>query len=125
MAVAERESVRTPAIPAGGRDTGDRVFQVSVQAAAATIPLLLLGILILLFIDALPAITRYGLGFLLSSEWDPVAEKFGAAAYAFGTVVTSLIALLIAGPIGVACAVFIAEYAPRWLAEPVSFLIQL
>ena len=88
-------------------------------------PLLLIAIFILLLLDALPAVQRYGLGFLASSDWDPVAEKFGAAAYIYGTVVTSVLSVLIAGPIGVACAVYVAEYAPKWLAEPVSFLITL
>jgi phosphate transport system permease protein len=109
----------------GGTDAGDRVFRMVVLAAAACVPLLLAGIFILLLLDAMPAVTRYGLGFLVSSDWDPVSEKFGAAAYVFGTVVTSMIGVLIAGPIGVAAAVFIAEYAPKWLGEPVSFLITL
>lgn len=93
--------------------------------AAACVPLLLIAIFILLLLDAWPAVQRYGMGFLGSSEWDPVSEKFGAAAYIYGTVVTSILSVLIAGPIGVACAVYIAEYAPKWLAEPVSFLITL
>jgi phosphate transport system permease protein len=80
---------------------------------------------VLLLLDAFPALSRYGFGFLASSTWDPVTEKFGAAAYVFGTVVTSLIALILATPIGVACALFIAEYAPRRLGEPVGFLIAL
>jgi phosphate transport system permease protein len=125
MAVAEHAS--NPAHLASGRDTdrGDQIFRLLVMLAAATVPLLLIGIVVLLMLDALPAMQRFGLGVLISSEWDPVAEKFGAAAYAYGTVVTSRIALLVAGPIGVACAVYVAEYAPRWLAEPVSFLIAL
>jgi phosphate transport system permease protein len=109
----------------GGTDLGDRVFRAVVILAATCVPILLIGIVVLLLLEAMPAVTRFGFGFLVSSDWDPVAEKFGAAAYIYGTVVTSLIALLLAGPIGVACAVFIAEYAPRWLSEPVSFLITL
>ncbi|HEV7663780.1 MAG TPA: phosphate ABC transporter permease subunit PstC [Chloroflexota bacterium] len=112
-------------IQAGGTDRGDRIFRGLVVLTAACVPVLLIGIVILLLLDAWPAVQRFGFGFLVSSEWDPVAEKFGAAAYIFGTVVTSVIALLLAGPIGVGCAVFIAEYAPRWLREPVSFLITL
>jgi phosphate transport system permease protein len=96
-----------------------------VILAATCVPLLLIGIIVLLLMDAWPSVQRFGLGFLVNTAWDPVAEKFGAAAYIYGTVVTSLIALLLAAPIGIACAVFIAEYAPRWLAEPVSFLITL
>jgi phosphate transport system permease protein len=109
----------------GGIDTGDRIFRIVVLLAAACVPLLLVGIFVLLLLDALPAVQRFGLGFLFSSDWDPVAENFGAAAYVFGTVVTSVIAVLIGGPIAVAAAIFIAEYAPRWLGEPVSFLITL
>jgi len=111
--------------PSGGTSRGDRVFNVVVTAAAACIPLLLIAIVILLLVDAWPAVQRYGTGFLASTDWDPVAEKFGAAAYIYGTVITAILSVLIAGPIGVACAVYIAEYAPRWLAEPVSFLITL
>src|ERR1700687_128864 len=109
----------------GGADTGDRIFHALVLAAAAIIPLTLASIVVLLVIDALPALERYGFCFLAPSTWDPVTEKFGAAAYIFGTVVTSLIALILATPIGVACALFIAEYAPRRLGEPVGFLIAL
>jgi phosphate transport system permease protein len=109
----------------GGIDTGDRIFRIVVLLAAACVPLLLVGIFVLLLLDALPAVQRFGLGFLFSSDWDPVTENFGAAAYVFGTVVTSVIAVLIGGPIAVAAAIFIAEYAPRWLGEPVSFLITL
>ncbi len=109
----------------GGGDTGDRIFHALVLVAAALIPLTLAGIVVVLLLDALPALERYGLGFLVSSTWDPVTEKFGAAAYVFGTVVTSLVALVLAMPIGVACALFIAEYAPRRLGEPVGFLIAL
>jgi phosphate transport system permease protein len=79
----------------------------------------------LLAIDAWPAMARYGWGFLTSSEWDPVFEKFGAAAYIYGTLVTSLIGLLIAAPIGVGAALFLAEYAPAWVRNPLSFVIEL
>jgi phosphate transport system permease protein len=112
-------------IAGGNSGRGDRSFSAIVLMAAAVVPLLLIGIFVLLLLDALPAVQRFGLGFLTTSDWDPVAEHFGAAAYIFGTVVTSLIAVLLAGPIGIASAVFVAEYAPSWLREPVSFLITL
>ena len=73
----------------GGSNRGDRLFSAVVLMTAAIIPLLLTGIFVLLLLDALPAVQRYGLGFLATSDWDPVAEKFGAAAYIFGTVVTA------------------------------------
>ena len=104
---------------------GDRVFAGVATALAAAVPLLLAAIVLMLLADALPAVQRYGLGFLTNSMWDPVAEKFGAAAYAYGTVVTSALALLIAGPIGVGCALFIAEYAPASVRGLVAFLVDL
>ena len=79
----------------------------------------------LLVLDALPAIQRFGFSFLTDSTWNPVSEQFGAAAYIYGTVVTSIVALLLATPIGVGCALFLVEYAPLKLREPVSFLIEL
>ena len=104
---------------------GDRLFEGVVSALAGAVPLLLAGIVLLLLVDALPALQRYGFSFLTEGTWNPVAEQFGAAAYAYGTIVTSMIALLIAAPLGLGCALFIAEYAPRWIRGPVSFVIEL
>src|SRR5437762_11629886 len=98
MAVADRTVAPADSPLAGQRataaDMGDRIFHFLVVAAAATIPVLLVGIISLLALDAWPAMQRFGFGFLTSSDWDPVAEKFGAAAYAYGTVITSILALL-------------------------------
>jgi phosphate transport system permease protein len=109
----------------GGGNRGDRVFTVAVTSLATGIPVLLAGLVLLLALDALPSITRYGLGFLTSSTWNPVSEQFGAAAYIFGTVVTSLVALLLAAPVSLGCALFLAEYAPNWLRSPLGFVIEL
>jgi phosphate transport system permease protein len=111
--------------PTGGSNTGDRLFEGIVTTLAAAVPVLLAAIVVLLLVDALPAVQRFGLAFLTDSTWNPVAEQFGAAAYVYGTVVTSLIALLLAAPVGVGCALFVAEYAPLWLRGPVSFVIEL
>src|SRR5205823_6878084 len=96
-----------------------------VSVLAVLVPVVLGGIVMLLLLDALPAIQRYKGTFLTDSTWNPVSEQFGAAAYVFGTVVTSLVALLLAAPIGVGCALFLAEYSPVWLRSPVSFVIEL
>jgi phosphate transport system permease protein len=104
---------------------GDRLFETAASALATTAPALLVAIAVLLLFDALPALQRFGLTFLTDSTWNPVGERFGAAAYVFGTVVTSLLAVLLAAPIGVGCALFIAEYAPAGLRAPASFLIEL
>ena len=110
---------------AGGSNRGDRIFETIIGAIAAAIPILLVGITLLLVVDAAPALARYGGTFFTDSTWNPVAEQFGAAAYIYGTVVTSVVALLLAAPIGVGCALFLAEYAPLWLREPVSFVVEL
>jgi phosphate transport system permease protein len=110
---------------AGGGDRGDKVFEGLATAMAASVPVLLLAIILLLIVDAWPALQRFGATFVTDTTWDPVNERFGAAAYVYGTVVTSVIALLIAAPIGVGCALFVAEYAPLWMRAPVSFLIEL
>jgi phosphate transport system permease protein len=104
---------------------GDRLFEAAATALAAAVPTLLAAIALLLVVDALPAVQRFGLTMLTDSTWDPVAERFGAAAYVFGTVVTSALALLLAVPIAVGCALCIAEYAPLRLRALVSFLIEL
>jgi len=67
----------------------------------------------------------FGFGFVTSSRWDPVARVFGAAPYVYGTIVTSLVALLLAGPLGVGTAIFLTELAPRWMRTPVGFLVEM
>jgi phosphate transport system permease protein len=109
----------------GGQNSGDRNFRWLTIAAAAIVPLLLVGLVLLLLIDAMPAMQRYGFSFITTSVWDPVQEQFGAAAYIYGTVVTSLLGLLISTPVAVGCALFVVEYAPPWLRTPVSFMIEL
>jgi phosphate transport system permease protein len=69
--------------------------------------------------------TTFGWSFLTSSAWDPVAEKFGALPFMYGTLVTSLLALLIAVPVGLGSAIFLAELAPRGASDALTFTIEL
>ncbi|MFN8523384.1 MAG: phosphate ABC transporter permease subunit PstC [Chloroflexota bacterium] len=110
---------------ATGRHRGDALFEYATTACAALIPITLIGIVGLLVIDAMPSIQRYGFSFFSTAEWDPVFEKFGAAAYVYGTLVTSLIGLLLATPVAVGAALFVAEYSPTWLRTPVAFLVEM
>jgi phosphate transport system permease protein len=105
--------------------SGDRLFRLVLTAAAAAVPLLLGAILLTLVSGALPAIQRFGLAFLVSSTWDPVAQEFGALPFIYGTLVSSALALLIAVPLGLGVAIFLAELAPAWLRAPVGFLVEL
>jgi phosphate transport system permease protein len=103
----------------------DTWFAAAVAAAAAAAVLILVALAILLLVYSFPSVVRYGLAFFFTSEWDPVAEQFGALHLIYGTLMTSAVALLLAGPIGIGAALFIAEYAPAWLSDPVSFLVEL
>jgi phosphate transport system permease protein len=105
--------------------SGDRLFMLATAGLAGLAVVTLAALVLLLAIYAAPAIGRFGVGFLTTTTWDPVFERFGAAHFVYGTLVTSAVALLIAAPLGVGAALFVAEYAPRWLGEPVSFLVEL
>src|SRR2546430_16214035 len=104
---------------------GDRIFAGGVTGLALIVPLTLAGITLLMVETAWPSITRYGLGFLVSSTWDPVKEIFGAAAYLYGPLVTTAIAVVLAAPVAVGAAIFLVEYAPRRIAGALSFLIEV
>ena len=87
---------------------------------------LIMGLLVFELLEgAQLGISRFGLGFLTQSRWDPVAEQFGSLPAIYGTVVSSLLALAIAGPLGLLSAIFLAEFAPSWIDQPLSFLIEL
>ena len=108
-----------------GRQTGDRVYSFVVTLAALCVPLLLILIATVVALGAWPGLRTFGLSFLTSSEWDPVQNRYGAAPAIYGTLVTSLLALVIATPLAVGSALFLSEFAPAWLRRPVAFLIDL
>lgn len=74
---------------------------------------------------AMPAIQKFGWHFLFNSTWDPVKEVFGALPFIYGTIVSSALALLIAVPVSLGIAVYLAELAPQFIRQPLSFLIEL
>ncbi len=78
-----------------------------------------------LWVNSQPTIKTFGFGFLTGSKWDPNADKFGALPFIYGTCVTSLLAMLIAVPMGIASAIFLAEMAPPRLSNTLTFLIEL
>jgi phosphate transport system permease protein len=105
--------------------TFDRAFAAGVTALAMLVPLTLAGIAVLLLIDAWPALTTFGLGYFTTSVWDPVKLVFGAAAYVYGTIVTTIVAVALATPIAVGAAIYLTEFAPRPLRGPTAFVIEL
>jgi phosphate transport system permease protein len=108
----------------GGR-FGDRAFSVGTLALALAILALVAALLISMLLRAAPAFERFGLAFVWTSNWNPVTEDFGALPAIFGTMASSLLALLIAVPLGLGSAIFLVELAPDWLARPLSLLIEL
>jgi phosphate transport system permease protein len=86
---------------------------------------LLLGILASLLFGAWPAISKYGLGFLTSTTWDPVKDEYGGLVMIYGTLATSIIALIIAVPVSFGIALFLTELSPAWLKRPLGTAIEL
>ncbi|MDB5860741.1 MAG: phosphate transporter rane protein 1, PhoT family [Ramlibacter sp.] len=103
----------------------DRVFGWAARAAALLTLGLLAGILVSLVIGAAPAIHKYGLGFFTSTTWDPVSEEFGGLVMIYGTLATSIIALVIAVPVSFGIALFLTELSPAWLKRPLGTAIEL
>jgi len=104
---------------------GDVIFLNLTRLAALLTLLVLAGIIVSLVISSWPSLSRYGFSFLTSSEWDPPAEKFGALIPIYGTIVTSLIALVIAVPVSFGIALFLTELSPAWLRRPLGTAIEL
>ncbi len=103
----------------------DRLFRGGSGAFAFGIIVLLAGIGVLLFISSIPTWRTFGLAFITGTVWNPVTSVYGALPFIIGTLETSFIALLLAAPIGLLTAIFLAELAPRRVSVPVSFLIEL
>ncbi|MBC7790363.1 MAG: phosphate ABC transporter permease subunit PstC [Anaerolineae bacterium] len=108
-----------------GSAIADRVYTWVLTAFALCIPALLLLLVIALGLAGWPAFRRFGFAFLTSSTWNPVAGIYGAAPAIYGTVVTSIIALIVATPLGVGVALFLSDLAPRRVRQPVAFLVDL
>ncbi|HEY5093587.1 MAG TPA: phosphate ABC transporter permease subunit PstC [Candidatus Eremiobacteraceae bacterium] len=104
---------------------GDRAFGAAVHAAAWVVLLVVAGLFVVLFVSAWPALSTVPISSIANFTWDPTDGKYGVLPFVFGTVVTSAIALLIAGPIGIACALFLSELASRRLAGPLGMLVEL
>jgi phosphate transport system permease protein len=103
----------------------DRIYGSALVLFGLTIPTLFAFLFLKIFVSALPAIREFGGGFLTSSDWNPVEGQFGALPFIFGTVGSSLLALILALPLAVGLAIFLTELAPRWLAAPIAFATEL
>ena len=104
---------------------GDIAFKSLTLISAITVLVLLAGVMLALLHGSLPAWRAFGLGFLTSESWNPVTEKFGALPAIYGTLVTSIIAMLIGVPVSLGIAFFLTEICPERLRRPVSIAIEL
>jgi phosphate transport system permease protein len=104
---------------------GDTIYQTVITAFAVVIPLLLILIAISIAIAAWPAISRFGFSFISDSKWDVAQHEFGAAPAIYGTLVSSAIALVLATPLALGVSIFLSEIAPKWVRQPVAFLVDL
>lgn len=122
---------RTPKIAETGTNfrqgghLADKILPRLTILFAVLIVAILVGMLVILNIDAVPALRKFGLSFLTSTSWDAVKEQFGALPAIYGTLLSSVIALIIALPISMGGAVFLSELSPRWLKGPASLIIEL
>jgi len=108
-----------------GRNFGDFIFENITRFFAF---LLLSFVLIMVYEmlrKSIPSIEKFGWGFITSMSWDPVQDEYGALPFIFGTLYSSLIALVIALPLSVGIAIFLSEFAPKWLEQPMSLLVEL
>jgi phosphate transport system permease protein len=115
----------SPVLPAPGSRVPDIAFKWVAALAAAMIVVLIVLVGWQLYVGSRLSLAKFGPGFLWSSEWDPVQEKYGALPFIFGTVVSSFLGLLIAVPLGVATALFLTELAPLRVRQPIIMAIEM
>src|SRR6185369_6606307 len=104
---------------------GDRLGYLIAIGAASSIFLITCLLVYSLWVDSTLPRHKFGWNFIVTQTWDPVAEQFGSLPFAYGTLVTSLVALIISVPVGLGAAIFLAELAPRRISNALTFMIEL
>lgn len=122
--IAEREMVARGRILAKLK-LSDASFHHITRAAAILVLVILGGVIVALIHGSSLAIQTFGADFLFTQSWNPVTEKFGALAPIYGTIMTSIIAMVIAVPLGLLIALFLTELCPTWLRRPIGIAIEL
>jgi phosphate transport system permease protein len=124
MAYTEKHSDwRRVLSPTG--NTGDAIFRLLMLGAGLLVVSIVIAMVIALASDSMLSIRQFGWGFLTSRQWNPIKGEFGALPFIYGTIVSSLIALLISVPFSLGIAVFLVEQAPHYISRPVGFLVDL
>jgi phosphate transport system permease protein len=106
-------------------NTGDAIFRAVIFAMSFVMVLVVGAMIVALASHSILSIREFGFGFLAGREWNPIKGQFGALAFVYGTVVSSLIALVISVPLSLGIAIFLVEQAPRFLSRPITFLVEL
>jgi len=106
-------------------NTGDAIFRALMFLVGLFVVSVVIAMLIALASDSMLSIREFGFHFLISRQWNPIKGEFGALPFIYGTIVSSLIALLISVPLSLGIAVFLVEQAPHYIARPVGFLVEL
>ena len=104
---------------------GDIIFERLTLLFAVSVLIIVVLMAYEMYINSKPSIDKFGWGFLTGTTWDPVSEVFGALPIIYGTIVSSILALIITLPLSLGVAIFLSETAPRWLEKPLSFLVEL
>lgn len=124
--VAEHTSAETVEIPSiRSSNVGDSLFKMLTQFFAFMILLLIAVMAYEMYANSRLSIEQFGWKFFINSVWDPVQEKYGALPFIYGTLVSSVIALVIALPLSLGIAITLSEMTPPWLEKPLSFLVEL
>lgn len=108
-----------------GSRLADEFFRGFTLTSALAVIAVTLFICYELYLNSRLSIGKFGWAFLWNTTWDPVSQEFGALPFLYGTLVTSFIAVLLATPVGVGVAIFLSELAPRWLSDPIAFMVEL
>lgn len=109
----------------GTGSIGDKIFRIILMAAAGSILLLVGGIFFMMVKNSMPTISRFGIDFITGTQWRPAQNEFGALPFIYGTIVSSFLALLISVPVSIGIAIFLVEQAPRVIARPIAFMVEL
>jgi phosphate transport system permease protein len=122
-----QQAVALNASPASERRfrPGDPIFAALARASGIFVLVLMGSLILSLFIGGLPAFRQFGAGFLISAAWDPVKEVFGAGVSIYGTIMTSVLAMILAVPLAFGIAFHLTELAPAWLKRPVGIAVEL
>ncbi len=109
----------------GVRGFADRLFALATLGLGLLILSILFGLALALLFGSADSIQKFGLRFVVSTDWDPANDQYGALPFIYGTIVSSLIALLIAVPLSLGTALYLSETAPEWLSRRLGLLVEL